>query len=72
MRADGEEPAEHAQLDALVSILDGLLEYHALALDLITQAALLFVERCIQFIFQFGDLVDELPYLAIHDIPLGR
>ena len=40
-------------------------------IDLIVQLALLFFTRCIQFIFQSGDLVENLFYLAIHDIHLS-
>jgi hypothetical protein len=71
LRTDREEPAEHAQFESFVCILDCLLKHYAPAFDLIAQFALLFFQHRIQFIFQSCDLVENLFYLAVHDIPLG-
>lgn len=51
-------------------VLDGMLEFYALPLDLINQGVFLFMERLPQLVFKVRNLAENVTDFFIHDASL--
>jgi len=54
-----------------VRLLDGVIEHHALAFDLVAYTAFLFIDGGAQLGFEVAYLFQKLAYLVVHCNPFG-